>query len=55
MSGILQKLIELGSTVGKVTEVHMYDEKFLTVEGKSFEGAKFNLTLHIKEEEKDGN
>lgn len=55
MSGILQKLIELGSTVGKVTEVHMYDEKFLTVEGKSFEGARFTLTMRIKEEEKDGN
>ena len=52
MSGILQKLIEIGITVGEITGVHMYDNDFITIEGVAHEGKKFSLTLNIKEEEK---
>lgn len=56
MSGIFQKLMEIGITVGTVTSAHMYDDNFISIEGVAHEGKKFSLSLHIKEEEKnDGN
>ena len=50
MSGILQKMIEIGITVGTITDVHMYDNDFITIEGVIQDGKKFSFTLHIKEE-----
>lgn len=50
MSGILQKLIDIGTTLGKITGVHMYDNDFINIEGVAHEGKKFTLTLHLEEE-----
>ena len=52
---ILHQLIDIGIQMGTVDCVHMYDIDFLSVEGRTGDGKKFSLTLHIKEEEKDGN
>ena len=50
MSGILQTLIDIGIALGTVTDVHMYDNDFINIEGVAHEGKKFTLTLHLKEE-----
>lgn len=53
MVGILQKLIEVGNTLGTLADVHMYDNDFINIEGTTFEGKKFSLSLHIKEEKEN--
>ena len=53
MSGIFQKLMEIGITVGTITAAHLYDNDFISIEGVSHEGKKFSITLHIMEEEKE--
>ena len=55
MSETLQKLIEIGTTVGNITDVHLYNNDFITIEGVTAEGKKFSLNLHIMEEKNDGN
>ena len=55
MSGIFQKLMEVGVKVGTVTAAHLYDSGFISIEGMSHEGNKFTLSLHIEEEKNDGN
>ena len=55
MSGILQKLIEIGTTVGNITDVHLYNNDFINIEGMTADGKKFSLSLHIREEKNDGN
>ena len=55
MTDVLHQLIDIGNCMGSVECVHMYDTDFLSVEGKTNEGKKFSLTVHVKEEEKDGN
>lgn len=55
MSGILQKLIEVSATVGNITDVHLYNNDFINIEGVTADGKKFSLSLHMREEEKDGN
>ena len=52
---ILHQLIDIGYAMGDVEGVHMYDTNFLTIDGKTNEGKKFSINIHIKEEEKDGN
>ena len=49
---IFSNLIHIGKCVGAVTSATMYNEDFMTVEGKTEDGKKFSVTLHIKEEEK---
>ena len=53
MSGIFQKLIEVGIVVGTISNAHLYDSDFINIEGVTFEGKKFSLTLNIMEEEKE--
>lgn len=55
MSGIFQKLMEIGTKVGNITDAHLYNNDFINIEGVTAEGKKFSLSLHIMEEEKDGN
>ena len=50
---ILHQLIDIGIEMGAVDGVHMYDTNFLSVDGKTDDGKKFSITIHIKEEEKD--
>ena len=50
MSGIFQKMIEIGIKIGTITNAHLYDDEFITIEGVSYEGKKFSISLHIKEE-----
>lgn len=55
MSGIFQKLIEIGITLGTITDAHLYDNDFISIEGVAYEGKKFSLSLHLKEaSENDG-
>lgn len=53
MSGIFQKLMEVGIKLGTVTAAHLYDSGFICIDGVSHEGKKFNLNLHIEEENKN--
>lgn len=50
MSGIFQKLIEIAFALGEITDAHMYDNDFITIDGVAHEGKKFSLTLHMKKE-----
>ena len=50
---ILHQLIDIGIVMGAVDGVHMYDKDFMSVEGRTDDGKKFSITLHIKEEEKN--
>lgn len=51
----IQKLLDIGTELGAITEAHMYKNDFITIEGKTAEGKKFSLTLHIEEDKNDGN
>lgn len=53
MSEIFQKLLNIGLKLGTVTNAHLYDNDFITIEGVTAEGKKFSLNLHITEEEKE--
>lgn len=53
MSGIFQNMIMLGITLGTITNAHLYDNDFISIDGVSYEGKKFNLTLHITKEENE--
>lgn len=52
MSDIFQKLMKIGCTIGTITNAHLYDNDFITIEGVNNEGKKFSITLHTLEEEK---
>ncbi len=53
MSNIFQKMLEISVKVGNITSAHLYDSGFITIEGESYEGKKFSLTLHIEEEKEN--
>ena len=53
MIGIYRQLVGIASTVGVVNESHLYKSGFIRIEGKTYEGKDFSLTLHIKEEEEN--
>lgn len=53
MSEFLCKLIGIGNEVGTVTSAMMYDSGFLTVEGVTPDGKKFNLNMTVREEEEN--
>ena len=55
MSKILHYLIEVAEAVGAVDCAHYYSKDFITIDGTTEDGKKFSITLHIKEEENDGN
>lgn len=50
MVGILQMLIVVGNTLGTITAAHLYDNDFISIEGVTFEGKEFSVSMHIKEE-----
>ena len=50
MSGIFKTLIDTAINLGIVSNAHMYDNDFITIEGVTYEGKKFSLTMNIKEE-----
>lgn len=50
MSSIFQELVEIGRSIGDVTSAHLYDNDFISIEGKTKEGKRFSLTLNITEE-----
>ena len=52
---IFVEMVRLTEQIGSVVVAHMYDNGFLTVDGKTKDGKKVNLSLIVKEEEKDGN
>lgn len=53
MNTNLKYLLEFADRIGIVAQMMCYDSGFCTVEGKTRDGKKFDITLHIKEEEKD--
>lgn len=54
MNTVLKDLLEFADRIGVVSKMLCYDEEFCTVEGKTrVTGKKFEITLRIKEEEKD--
>lgn len=55
MSDILCRLIGLCNEVGTVTSAMMYDNGFITIDGKTNDGKKFSITMSVMEEDKDGN
>ena len=54
-ANIFVEMIRLAEQIGDVAVANMYDAEFLTVEGKTKDRKKFSLSLHIEEEEKNGN
>ena len=55
MNTILSDLLVFADRIGVVGKMLCYDKGFMQVEGKTRSGAKFEITLRIEEEEKDGN
>lgn len=56
MIGIYRQLVNTACLLGVVKQAHLYESGFVAIEGKTYEGKDFSLTLSIKEEEKkDGN
>ena len=55
MNTILKYLLEFADRIGVVNQMLGYDNGFMSVEGKTRDGKKFSISLHIEEEEKDGN
>lgn len=54
MYEIFRKLCALGDNIGTVNSAMMYDNGFMTVDGKLHDGKPFSFTLKIsKEEEKN--
>ena len=49
----LRLCMELAERIGTVTEAHMYDAHFISVEGAAGDGSKFTVTVNVKEENKD--
>ena len=55
MNTNLKYLLEFSDRIGIVEQMLCYENGFCTVEGKTRDGKKFDITLHIKEEKIDGN
>ena len=56
MYDIFRNMCALADAIGdEVTSAFMYDNGFMTVDGKLSGGKTFSFTLKIEEEEKDGN
>ena len=53
MNTILKDLLDFADKVGVVTKMLCYEDGFLTVEGKTRDGKKFDITLDIKEEKEN--
>lgn len=51
MSEVLCRLVSIGNEIGTVTSAMMYDNGFITVDGDTFDGKKFSITMSVKEEE----
>jgi hypothetical protein len=52
-AGTLRLCIELAGRIGEVTDAHLYNSNFISIEGKTSDGNKFGITLGVKEEEED--
>ena len=56
MSGIYRQLLSIACVLGNVHQAFLYKSGFVSIEGTTYEGKEFTLTLNIKEEEiNDGN
>ena len=55
MNTILKNLLEFADRMGVVDQMLGYDNGFCTVEGKTRDGKKFSISLHIEEVTDDGN
>ena len=53
MNTTLKDLLEFADKVGVVSKIMCYDKSFCDVEGKTRNGEEFEITLRIKEEEKN--
>lgn len=53
MNTTLKELLAFADRLGEVGQMLAYDNGFITVEGQTRSGKKFEITLRIKEEEKD--
>lgn len=49
---MIVEMVRLGDQYGEVVEAHLYDNNYLTVEGKTWDGEKFSLSLIVRKEEK---
>lgn len=53
MNTTLKNLLDFADKIGVVTQMLCYNDGFLTVEGNTMDGKKFEISLHIKEEEEN--
>lgn len=53
MNTNLKYLLEFADKIGVVSEFLCYESGFCSVEGKTRDGKKFDITMKIKEEEED--
>jgi hypothetical protein len=47
------EMIRLAEQIGTVEEAHMYTNDYLYINGETKDGKKFNLSLGLREENKD--
>jgi hypothetical protein len=48
-------LVKAGMKLGEINQAMMYENGFMSIDGKTVDGEKFAITMHFEEEEKDGN
>lgn len=49
---VLYGLIKVAEQIGTVTSVNMYENGYMSIEGKTEDGKKFSITRIIEKEEK---
>lgn len=52
-AGILRKIMEIAELLGCIYSAHLYDNNFISVDGRTRDRKKFSITMRIEEEEKD--
>lgn len=50
-AGTLRLCMELAERVGTVTDAHLYNAEFITIDGETSDGKHFSITVSMKEEE----
>lgn len=52
-SGILRKIMEIVELMGNIHDAHLYNNNYISVDGRTRDRKKISITVRIEEEEKD--
>ena len=50
---ILVEMVRLAEQIGKVESAMMYPHDYISIDGETKDGKRFNLNMSLKEEKKD--